>query len=403
MAGEIETQAHGEVNGTEAEQPGSAKTERASLTKAEQDAADRAAFLSGAWDDDEVAAAPAKPAKKAAAKPVAELEDDEEEDADRDDDERDADEDLEDVIDDEDDIEEEDERSAAKDEDDDEEKAPDAKGDAEMAKRLAKVQKFEKKVRDQAAERDRQFAKERDEFLAEWKPKMEAYEAFEKLKSRKSSPEAILKAVGYSEDDFEELSKIIWGLSKTGSADPKNKEAVARLQANRELRDQNEALQKRLDSIEGKLTQKEKEAESNRRYEQYMGRVEKSVSDETPLVKKRLELAPKSTRHMLVKVAHKLAEKHGSLADPKKVARAYEQRLVRERDLAAKLAGDEAAAPTKGGAKPAKKATIEVVDKSKKSPTPKNGSSNGSTIPSREEMIDRLRRIDRGELDPDHD
>jgi len=378
------------------------------LTRAEQDARDREAFLSGAWNDDDEAEAPA-PKKDGKKKAAVESDEDDEVDAgDRDDDDEDLDDaddadDADEVVD-EDDLDADDEDEDL--EGDDEDKEPEGADDPELAKRLAKVQKYEKKVRDQATAREKQFAQERDAFVAEWKPKLEEYEAFEKLKGRKTGAiEKQLKALGYTEDDFEDVSKILWGLSKTGAADPKNREAVARMQANRELREKNDALEARLAKLEGDLTSQKTEAQQNQVVEKYLGRVTKAVGDDTPLVKKRLELEPKSTKRALERVAYRLSKKAGEFADPKKVTRKYETILARDRELAAKLAEAPTETTTdKGKKKPA----IAVVDKTKKGATTetapkKQNGSNGSLIPSREEMIDRLRKIDRGELDPEHD
>ncbi len=394
MAGEhTETAAHEGANGTTAN---GVQPERVQLTRAEQDAADRAAFIAGEDEDDADEAPVQKPSKRA----VVEDDEDEGDAGDRDEDDTEDDDELEEVE----DLDDEDDELEADDEDDEDDDT-ESKADPELAKRLSKVQKYEKKVRDQATAREKQFAAERDAFVAEWKPKIEAYEQFEKLKSRKSDPAGVLKALGYTEDDFEDVSKMLWALSKTGSSDPKNKDAVARMQANRELREKNEALEARLASLEGKLTTAERAAEENRQVEAYLGRVTKNIGDETPLVKKRMDMAPKSTKKALERVAYELAKKTGGLVDPKKVARTYEKKLARTVEAASMLRGDEKAASSvtvKG--KPATKPAITVVDKTKKpaavaAPAKKSG----SLIPDRDDMIERLRMIERGELDPDAD
>ncbi len=367
--------------------------DRAKLTRAEQDAADRAAFLAGE-DEEDIEEAPAP--KKAPKKPADADEDEDEDELDN------ADDDLEEVADDdeEDDLELDDDEDVEADEDDDED-AGDGKQDPDLAKRLAKVQKYEKKVRDQATAREKQFVQERDAFIAEWKPKIEEYEKFEKLKSSKSNVAGVLKALGYTEDDFEEASKILWGLSKTGGADPKNRDAVTRMQRERELREQVDAANKRAEAIEAKLAKQETDAEANQKLEAYLGRITKAIGDETPLVKKRMELAPKSTRKAIEKVAYDLAKKAGGLVDPKRVARAYEKKLDRTVDQASKLRGDSAAGAAATKPKPKAKPAITVVDKTKKPAVV--AASAKKLIPDRDDMIERLRMIERGELDPDAD
>lgn len=389
-----ETAAHAGTNGAAVN---GAQPERAKLTRAEQDAADRAAFLAGDGDDVEETPAPKKTSKKpAAAEDEDELEDEDD----------DAEDELEEVADedDEDDLDlEDDEDENLEDKDDEDDDEP-GKQDPELAKRLSKVQKYEKKVRDQATAREKQFAQERDAFIAEWKPKIEEYEKFEKLKGSKSNVAGVLKMLGYSEDDFEEASKILWGLSKTGGADPKNRDAVTRMQRERELREQVEAANKRAEAIEAKLEKLETDSQANQKLEAYLGRVTKAIGEETPLVKKRMELAPKSTRRAIEKVAYQLAQKAGGLVDPKRVARAYEKKLDRTVAHASKLRGDAADMTTTTTAKAKAKPAIKVVDKTKKPPVAAAPvKKNGSLIPDRDDMINRLRMIERGELDPDAD
>lgn len=387
------------TNGAEVEAPA-----RAKMTRADQEAADRAAILAG-MDGDEVEETPAakkSEAKKAPAKSRDEDLDDDEEGVEVDEDDGDEGEEELELAD------EDDESTESDDEDDEDDDAGAKKEDPELAKRLAKVQKRDARMREQFDAREKAFAKERDAFVAEWKPKVEAYEEFEKLKQRKSDVAGVLKAIGYVEDDFEDISKILWGLSKTGAADPKNRDAVARMQRERELREEAAAARREAAEVKKMLEQRDEDAEANRRVDAYLGRVTKAIGDETPLVKKRLELAPKSTRRAIEKVAYELAKKAGGFVDPKKVVRVYERKLDRTVDHASKLRevkSSSSTTTTNGKSK----STIKVIDKTKDAPAkaaakaaPTNGKS-GALIPSRDDMIERLRKIDRGEIDPDTD
>lgn len=368
--------------------------ERAKMTRAEQDAADRAAFLAGG-DEAEEAPAPKGSAKKPAAK------DDDVDDADDEIEQvGDEDEDEDEEVDLEDDEDEDESVDRDEDENDDDAEVR-GKQDPELAKRLAKVQKYEKKVREQADHRERAFVQERDAFIAEWKPKIEQYQEFEKAKSRRDVV-GLLKSVGYTEDDYEDAARILYGLSKAGAAKPENREVSKRMLLERELREKVEAAEARAAAIEEKLAKRDSETEANQKLEAYIGRITKAIGDETPLVKKRMEISPKSTRKAIEKVAYELARKTGELADPKRVARAYEKKLDRTIAHASKLRGDSVASTT---TKPKVKPTITVVDKTKKAPAivAAPTKKNGSLIPDRGDMIERLRMIERGELDPDAD
>jgi hypothetical protein len=376
----------GVANGTETAAP----TARTTMSRAEQDAADKAAFLAADLNADVEPEKPAAPAPKKKPAPAAEVEADDD-DIDEDDDPADElDEDLDDLVD--------DEVEADDDKDEDE----DAPKDADTEKRIAQVRRAEQRHREQAAARDREFEQRKQAFVEQWRPKLEAAEAFDKIP--KHDIAAILKAKGYTEEDFEDASRMIYGLSKAAAADPKNRDAVLRMQRERELRDDVKAANERSKALEEKLAKQESEQQQNAFVEKYMGRVHKAITDETPLAKKRIELAPRATKQALAKIAHQLSEKKGELANPKTVARLYEKRLGKALESARKLAGDEAAAVTeKPKAKPAaivKPAakSITVVDKTAQV----NGKKPG-VLPSRDEMIAGLGKLERGEIALDDD
>jgi hypothetical protein len=393
-------------NGTSAAAP-SGDTDAAStprLTRAERDAAERQAFLDDEEVDEAIGAKPASAAKPAPKKPPAKVEDDET-DADElaalaDDVDEEEDDDLED---DDEDVE------TASDEDVEDEggKETDADADPELAKRLAKVRKREQRAREQDAERDRAFEQKVHAFNAEMKPRLEALDDFEKLKAKKSDPAALMKALGYSEDDFLEVSQILYGLSKTGQADPKYREHAKRLLKDRDLAEKAEAADRRSAELEKKLADRDTQAETDRKVDAYRARIVKTVGDDAPLLKKRLQTAPKATQARIDKVWLELAKKAGRLeVDPKKVVRLVEKKLRTTAERAKELLGDgvtetKVAAKTNGKpaakAAPAKKPAITVIDKTGEAASKK------TAVPSRADMIEDLRRIDRGELDPNAD
>jgi hypothetical protein len=381
--------------------PESPVVERSKMTRSEQDAADKAAFLAGV--DGEADAEPAKPAPKKKPAPIEDDADSSEVDA------------LEDVVDEEEDdldLEDDEDEDADKtdDEEDDDDKsaASNKSDDPELAKRLAQVRKQEKRVRAQADERERAFVAERQAFVAEWKPKFAELEKFNELKSRKSDIGGLLKTLGYTDDEFGETAQILWGLSKEGAADPKYRDHSKRLMENRSLRE--EVAAARQEAAEAKELQSRRDAETaaDRQIDVYRQRVVKTLGDQTPYAKKQMELAPKRTQLALDKIALELAKKAGTgaLVDPKLVSRAYEKKLRATVERAKLLAGDEPVAAPAKGAKPVaakvKSTAITVVDRTKDA-APAPAKTNGSLLPSRSEMIERLDKLNRGEIDPDVD
>lgn len=277
---------------------------------------------------------------------------------------------------------------------DDDELAAEAKADVDpdLAKRLAKVRKQEQRVREQHDAARRELETRQRAFVSEWKPKIEALEQFEKLKARRDVI-GQLKALGYNEESFEDLSRIVYGHSPAAAAEPKNREAVRKLQSERELREQLAELKARDEARDKRDAEREAQATAAREADAYMGKVHKAVSESTPLVQKRLEARPENTRKALGEIAYRLAVKNGGAAvEPARVVKAYERKLERDRDLfgggtEAKPAGKAAAKATSAAA--AKKQAIEVVE----APASKRT----SIIPSREDALAELEAFERGE------
>ncbi len=245
-----------------------------------------------------------------------------------------------------------------------------------------------------AAKNKAAFESERDAFVADWKPKIEAAQKFERIP--KHDIIGILKAKGYTEAEYAEASKIIWGHSPEVAADPKNREAVTRLQREREIRERVEASDARTAALEAKLAKQESDAVQSKKVEAYLGKVAKAANDNAPHTKEMLELHPKATRARLDRLAYKMSLKSGDLVDPKKVVRAFEK-LEQARKAMYAPAGVAKSAPS--AASKSKPQAIKVVDKS----TPVVDTIKSGILPSRSDMIERLGKINRGELDPDAD
>ncbi len=363
-----------------------AQVERAKLTRAQQDVADRDAFLAG-YPDEEAETVVEKPAQPAPTKKPAkavEPSPEEEEAADADDEEPDDedDEDLDDEI---------------EDAVDEEEAAP-GKADPSIAQAHAKIRKLETRMRESIARDRSAFDAERKAFVEEWKPKIESAQTFDKLKARaKADPIGVLKQLGVTEADYEEVSKILYGLSPAAAADPKNREAVTRLQRERDLREKIEASDARTAALEERLAKQESDAVQSKKIEQYLGKVAKAVTAETPHTQEMLEAHPKATRVRLDRLAYKMSLKSGDLVEPKKVVRAFEK-LEQSRRAMYAPAGTTKAAPAVAGK--SKAGAIKVVDKTTQVT---DKLKNGGLLPSRADMIERLGKINRGELDPDAD
>lgn len=307
------------------------------LSREEWAAKDRAAFLSGEAADDGADADTAKPAK---AREAAEGEDHSDDDSDdaADDDDSDSDDeddssesagadgdDDEDLDDDEDDESEDDE-----DDEDDAEDKEDA-GDAELAKRLAKVRKTEKRARDAIATERAALERDRAAFQTEVKEIAESAKRFEKLKARaKYQPDVVLAELGLVDEDFEDAAKILYARSKAGGADPKNREAAARLAREREQADRLTTLEKKNADLVDTLTKREQQELADRQAAAYVTKIAKRITDEAPLAKRRLAADPETARRELGAVAARLWESRGEQPSAKAVVKAYEKQRRRE-------------------------------------------------------------------------
>lgn len=316
----------------------------ASGSREQSDAADRAAFLSGA---------DVEPEEKSA--PIETADSDEETDVD------DLDEDVE--LDD-------DDVSAEDDEDELEatDKSP------ERQKLLDAARRREQKSREAVARERKSFEHERDAFVSQWKPRVEAAERFEALKTRgvnAYNAVDVLRELGMSEDDLEEAGRTIFAASKTGAADPKNKEAVARAKEKREMADRLAAIEKERAEEKAAAKKAAEETETQRKIDKYLDSITKAAPANT-LSAYFLEKDPKATRAALGRVAQKLWEKTGEQPTPKAIHAAYDKYRTKQlRALNVDPATLTKKAEAKAEAKPDTKASKRIVVTAAKKPEAK--------------------------------
>ncbi len=314
-------------------------------------ASERASFMAGTWGSDESE-------KKPAAGEAGESTESDIDENDGDDLELDADGvDLDDEVDLDDDSDQDEEGDDSTDEGE--------KPDADTSKRMDAVRRREQRSREQLASERKAFESERDAFVAEWKPKIEAAEKFEALKSRGVNAFTaldVLRELGLSDDDLLQTSRNIYAASSEGTKDPKNAEAIARLKKERE-RDERLAKLEREDA-ERKAAEKKaaEDAQAARAATQYLDRVAKAAPAGT-LAAHYLKANPERTRGQLGKIAMQLAERDGGIPTEKQVLAAYEK--ARAKQL--KADGIDPATITK--AAPAKEQPVKNGEKKPAKPT----------------------------------
>lgn len=241
--------------------------------------------------------------------------------------------------------------------------------DPELKKRLDKIQAAEKRQKEN-------IAKEREDVkrqIEEYKPKIEALENFNKLKARvRSNPVDVLRELGITDDDLVYVSKQAWRASPDGSADPKNKELAADERRRRLNETELQETRRELAEVKEHLNAREAEAKKNAAIAEYMGTVEKAVSEASPLVARALKKNPEVTRADLRKAADRLAV--DEIPDHGDVVKALEESYLAdlkkhdidpETVLAAKKETTEETSPPAGKKKTAKTLSNDLGKKTK--------------------------------------
>lgn len=277
---------------------------------------------------------------------------DETEESDETDDDLDEeeDEDLDEKEEDEDEDEEEDEKPAAKkpakktavakpepepapEEDDDsdlDENDDEKPADPAVAKGMAKLQKQEQRMRQQfdreRSEWQSQVAKDQEALQAEKAAAAEAKAELAKLRARaKLDPAGVLEELGV--DDWDYAAKHTFGRTKDIAANPANKEAVARLQREKEYAAKLTDVEKKLAEREKADEQSRKEATMRAEVGAYFDGVIKTASTvaKASTIQRLMKSDPDYTRELLGRTASALFEAGKPYPDAKAVVIAAEK------------------------------------------------------------------------------
>jgi hypothetical protein len=297
-------------------------------------------------------------------------------------DEDDADEDASDAGDEDADGEEKDEAKDDADEEADEEaeKKPAAKEkdddqelDPATRRKLAVVQRAEKRHKEQVARDRAELAADVktveariDAVRKEWEPKIEAAQRFEAAQAKaKRDPVGLLLSMGFSSEEIEEASKQAY-LYVKGDKDPKTRAAAQRMQREREQGDDVATLRRELEELKKSSAAEKQQATVAQKREQFTDQLvsaaraahqdadDKTAEDAAPVVVRMLAKNPAKARAKLFAVADELGQASGEVPDPDEVIAELEKREradLEDRgvDLAVFLAGATTAPPAKRG------------------------------------------------------
>lgn len=223
--------------------------------------------------------------------------------------------------------------------DEDEEESDDAgkevEIDPEEQKRLAGIQRQEKRwkervEKDKAAHAANVAAFERK--VAELQPKLKKLEEFETLQKRiRYAPVDVMIAMGLDpETDFEAISQALYVHSKAGAKDPKARAQSVAAMREREKDDRIAQLEKKIEDLAGGLTAKEQATQTEAMVGTFIDRVAKSVADDAPLMKEWLAKKPEKARAFLRKIGDELADKIEGVPDIAEIIEAAEERRREE-------------------------------------------------------------------------
>jgi len=230
----------------------------------------------------------------------------------------------------------EEEEAEADDEDEDEE--TEEVDDPELKKRIAAIQRAEKRSR-RALDKERdamraEFARAREDLDRErqqWTPALQRAQRFMELENRVSAnPVAVMRALGLPESRYEDVSKQFYYLSK-GIKDPKFGELAAREQRALETSDEVMALRQELQEIKQERAQERVMAQQQRDAAEYIDTVASAITEDTPIVARMFESNRSKTLDRLRAIAAELIEVTGEVPEPEEVTRALEE--SRRKDL----------------------------------------------------------------------
>ena len=202
--------------------------------------------------------------------------------------------------------------------------------DGETNKRLAAVQKAERRAKEQLATERTKLHAELDarhaDIEKQWAPRVEAAKKFESLKERvRYNTVAVLRELGLTEDDFERAGQEIYAHSKAAGVKPEHRAHSERAARERELSDELKATKKRQDDLEKQLADRDTRATAAASAERYLTSLEKAVGDRTPLAKHFLDKNPIKYRLKLAALTDQLWEETGARPEPLAVLKRFEK------------------------------------------------------------------------------
>lgn len=253
--------------------------------------------------------------------------------------------------------------------------------DKDLQKRLDVIQAAERRQKEAIAQERERF----DARVREIQPKLDRLEQLERAAQRaKYDPASLLLELGIGEDALELAAKQVYARSKAAQADPRLREQAAREMREREYADELTSTRREMAEVKQQLAQQGYERQAH----EYIQKVSRAASDETPIVKNWLDKNPARAEQKLIDVAMRLLDATGETPDPSDVVREVEKIRRKELeedgvDLSAFISRTKSKPTPAGETKTAKTLSADLSKTTKpRSSTPKT----------RQELLDEVRR-----------
>lgn len=223
--------------------------------------------------------------------------------------------------------------------------------DEETDKRLAPVRKFEKRVRAQLEAERAKLEQERAQHAEDVK----AVREFQDLRKRaRYDLVSAIKALGVTEDMFEEASLQLYAATEKGRQDPRAKATAERSARERALQDRLDAMERREQERVEQERRAQQQAEEQKQVKAYTDSIAKAATPKlAPLATNALQAMPDEARADMLRIAGQLYAKTGETPKPSAVIKAYEAYLGK----LAKIVGGKQAPPAPAAPTQAKQTT----------------------------------------------
>ncbi len=264
---------------------------------------------------------------------------------------------------------------AVEEDDEDEEEAkaepekPAEKPDPDLTKRLAQVQKAERRARETIAKERADAKAELEQAKAhierEWGPRVQAAQEFEALKKRaKYEPDAVLRSLGLDDAGLEAAARVIFSDTEAGKKNPQYREQALKLQREREQADKLAANEKQIAEMRAERAAEKQAAELAHHKTLYLDDAIKTGA-EAPLLKQLHAKSPAKARAQLWTASEQLFGETGEMPTADEAVERFEKN---RREYLEEMDIEVPKAAAKAEAVEAKKVAAKVAAKKEAAP-----------------------------------